>query len=103
MCYRVKKLCVVNANLSVARHQIDGLEQMWKLGDTRVTNQRRMLSAIDGMTSTLAGRIANLSSSPRNFVSTSLNRANTYVERRTTLLPNDSKQKIWKRLEHSQE
>lgn len=73
--------------------QIDGLEQMWKLGDTRVTNQRRMLSAIDGMTATLARRIASLSSSQRNLVSTSLNRANHYVERRTLLFPNDSKQK----------
>jgi hypothetical protein len=73
--------------------QIDGLEEMWRLGDCRITNQRRMLSAIDGMVILLERKLSSITSSQRNLAQKSITRAQAYFDLRNQNIMDDPKQK----------
>lgn len=74
--------------------QIDALEKMWRFGDTRITNLRRMLSAIEGMALTFERRVAKITASQKNLSSTLLLRGQAILDQRLQRFPTDSRHEM---------
>ncbi|SOZ56757.1 putative ATPase AAA [Cupriavidus taiwanensis] len=73
--------------------QLDVLEKFWRLGDIRITNLRRMLSAMDGMASNLNRGFSSISGAQKNLCSQILSRGETLLGSRRRRFPSDSRHK----------
>jgi len=73
--------------------QFDAIEKMWKLGDTRITNLRRVLSAIDGMVVLIDKKLDHLSATQRNLAESQIARGQEYFRLRHERFPEDSRHK----------
>lgn len=80
--------------LGKANAQIQTLETMWKFGDTRITNQRRVLSAIEGMVSSFERKIGRITISNRNLFFLLLTRGKAILEQGRKRFTNDKKHEV---------
>jgi tetratricopeptide (TPR) repeat protein len=89
--------------LGKADAQIDALEHMWRLGDNRLTNSRRVLSAIDGMNLAVERRLSKVTASNKHLFFSLLARGRALLEQRTLRFPSDKKHETiinnWKQIE----
>lgn len=71
--------------------QIESLEKMWRFGDTRITNLRRMLSALEGMAISQERRTGKITLSQKNLVATLLSRGQALFDLRRQRFSSDSR------------
>jgi hypothetical protein len=74
--------------------QLDTLRKMWGLGDTRITNLRRILSAIDGMATLIDRKLNHLSGAQKNLCSSLISRSEELFFARRQRFPDDSRHKL---------
>ncbi|WP_024906180.1 RNA-binding domain-containing protein [Robbsia andropogonis] len=82
--------------------QLDTLEDLLRLGDLRITNARRVLSAIEGMAITIDRRLHHMTSAQRELSGRLMLRAQNLFVARHEKLPNDKRfkaiQSAWENL-----
>ncbi|WP_186050034.1 NB-ARC domain-containing protein [Burkholderia gladioli] len=71
--------------------QLDTLELLSKLGDARITNARRVLSAIEAMAVTIDRKLHNLASAQKDLCGRLMFRAEELLGSRRRKLPNDKR------------
>jgi hypothetical protein len=71
--------------------QLDTLETLLRLGDTRITNARRVLSAIDAMAVTIDRKLHHMSSAQKDLCGRLMLRADELLTARHRKLPNDKR------------
>lgn len=89
--------------LGKADAQILTLEHMWRFGDIRLTNSRRVLSAIEGMVLSIERRTNKITSSNKKLFYKILSRAQALLDVRNRNFVSEKKESIimgnWKSLE----
>lgn len=71
--------------------QIDVLEKIWGLGDLRITNLKRMLSATDSMALSIERKVNRISISQRNLAEALLSKGQLLFEARQQRYPFDTR------------
>jgi len=89
--------------LGKADAQMLTLEHMWRFGDVRLTNSRRVLSAMEGMVLSVERRLGKITTSNKKLYFRLLSRGRTLLEARQRRFPNDKKQETiivnWQQIE----
>jgi tetratricopeptide (TPR) repeat protein len=71
--------------------QINALEKMWRYGDTRITNLRRMLSAIESMSLAFERKVNKITVSQKNLYLSLLSRGQTLFNQRQQRFSTDKR------------
>lgn len=82
-----------DTGLGKTNAQIDALEKMWRFGDVRITNLRRMLSALANMTLSIERKINHISTSQRNLFEALISRGRALHAVRQQRFPGDLRHK----------
>jgi len=77
--------------LGRASQQLSSLEKMWNIGDLRITNFKRILSALEGAVSFLEQKESRLSSSQRSLFEQLLSKGQALIDLRKERFPMDTR------------